>query len=72
MAIGDDHALLPAQRLHLLLDARVQVADHRLDAAHLLPVEVDDEPEHAVGRGVVRTEVDREQLAAKGACLAGA
>ena len=70
VAVGDDHALLPAQRLHLLLDSRVQVADHRLDAADLLAVEVDDEPQHAVRRGMMRAEVDGEDLAAEGARLA--
>src|SRR6202022_1661217 len=60
------------QRLHLLFDAGMQVADHGHDALDLLAVEVDDEAEHAVGRWVVRPEVDGEQLAAEGALLAGA
>ena len=71
MAVGDDDALLPAQRFHLLLDARVQVSDHRTDAADLLAVEVDDQPQHAVRGWVMRTEVDGEELAAEGALLAG-
>ena len=70
MPVGDDHALLPAQGFHLLFDAGVQVADHGLDAFDLLAVEVDDEAQHAVSRGVMRPEVDREQLAAEGSVLA--
>jgi hypothetical protein len=69
--VSDHHALLPAQRLHLLLDPGVQVADDRLDAAHLLSVEVDDEPQHSVSGWVMRAEVDRQQLAAEGSLLAG-
>jgi len=42
VAVGADDALLPAKRLHLLLDACVQVADDGLHALHLLAVEVDD------------------------------
>ena len=71
MAIGDDHALLPAQRLHLLFDSGVQVADHGHDALDLLTVEVNDQAEHAMGRWVMGYEVDREQLAAERALLAG-
>src|SRR6266850_1971376 len=71
VAVRDHHALLPAQRLHLLLDPGVEVADDRLDAAHLLAVQVDDQPQHAVRGRVMRPEVDGEQLAAEGAMLAG-
>ena len=71
VAVGHRDALLPAQRFHLLFDAGVQIADDRLQAAHLLAVEVDDEAEHAVRRRMVGTEVDREQLATERAFLAG-
>src|SRR5690348_17892297 len=59
------HALLPPQRLHLLLDPGVEVADHRLHALDLLAVEVDHQAQHAVRRRVVGAEVDCEQLAAE-------
>ena len=71
MPVGDHDNLLPAQRLRLLLDPCVEVADHRFEAADLLAVEVDDQAQHPVGGGVVRPEVDREQLAAEGSLLAG-
>ena len=71
MAIGDDHDLLPAQSLGLFFDPGVQVADHGLEPAHLLAIEVDDETEHAVGGRVMGAEIYRQQLAAEGARLAG-
>ena len=71
MAVGHGHALLPAQRLHLLFDAGVEVADDGFEAADLLAVQVDDEAQHAVRGRMVRAEVDREQLAAERAALAG-
>ena len=48
--------------LAVLLDAGVQVADHRLDVAHDLALERRDQPQHAVRGRVVRAEVDRQQL----------
>ena len=51
--------------LHVLLEAGVEVADHRLDAGHVLAVEVDDQAEHAVRRRVVRAEVDRQHVAGR-------
>ncbi len=69
MAVCDDHALLPAQRLHLLLDPGVQVADHRLDAPYLLAIEVDEQAQDAMGGGVMGPEVDGEQLSAEGPLL---
>ena len=50
--------LPPRLGLHVLLEAGVQVADDRADARDRLAVEVDDEPEDAVRRRVVRPEVD--------------
>ena len=40
----------------------VQVADDRADAGDRLAVEVDDEPQDAVRRGVVRPEVDAQDV----------
>jgi hypothetical protein len=40
----------------------VDVADHRSQVAHDLAFEVDDEPQDAVGRRVVRPDVDRHHL----------
>ena len=71
MAVGDHHGLLPAQGLSLLLDPRVQVADHRRQLADLLTVEVDDEAEDPVRRRMVRAEVHGEELASEGALLPG-
>jgi hypothetical protein len=48
--------------LHVLLEARVEVADHRLQADDALAVQVDDQSEDAVRRGVVRPEVDLEDV----------
>ena len=45
-----------------LLDARVHVADDRFDVAHDLALERDEQPQHAVRGGVVRAEVERQQL----------
>ncbi len=40
----------------------MEVADDGADARHRLAVEVDDEAQDAVGRGVVRPEVDAEDV----------
>jgi hypothetical protein len=40
----------------------VEVADDRADAGDGLAVEVDDEAEDPVGRGMVRPEVDPEDV----------
>jgi hypothetical protein len=67
-SLREGDALPVGLRLHRLLEAGVQVADHGRDADDLLAVEVDDQAEDAVRRGVVRAEVDlkdvlvREQL----------
>ena len=58
--VGD--RLPPRLLLHVLLEAGVQVADHGAQADDALAGEVDDEPEDAVGRRVVRAEVDLEDL----------
>ena len=60
LRVGD--ALPPRLLLHRLLEAGVQVADHGGDAGDVLAVEVDDEPEDAVRGGVVRAEVDRQDV----------
>ncbi len=51
-------------RLHVLLEAGVEVADHRLEAHDALAVQLDDEAEDAVRGRVVRPEVDLEDVAA--------
>jgi hypothetical protein len=59
----DDRDDLPvALVLGRLLDAGVDVANDRLEVAHDLALEVDHEPQHPVRGGVVRPEVDRQQL----------
>ena len=67
--VGD--RLPPGLRLHVLLEAGVQVADHRAQADDVLAVELDDEPQHAVRRRVVRPEVDLEDVARSRAAPAG-
>ena len=48
--------------LAVLLDPGVDVAHDRLQVANDLPLQADQEPQHPVGRGVVRAHVDRHQL----------
>ena len=54
--------LPPRLLLHALLEARVQVADDGREPDDVLAVEVDDQPQHAVRRRVVRAEVDGEDV----------
>jgi hypothetical protein len=59
----DDRDGLPvALVLGRLLDARVDVADDRLEVAHDLALERHQQAQHPVRRGVVRAHVEREQL----------
>jgi hypothetical protein len=62
-AWGVRDRLPPRLLLHVLLEARVEVADHGLQADDRLAVELDHEPEHAVRRRMVRAEVDFEDVA---------
>ena len=55
----------PRPELHVLLDPGVQVADARAGLGHRLAVDLEDQPEHAVGRGVLRTHVDDDPLLAE-------
>ena len=54
-AEGD--ALHPGAELHVLLDAGVQVADAAAGLGDRLALELEDQPEHAVGRRVLRAHV---------------
>src|SRR5205823_12712479 len=45
-----------------LLDARVDVADDRLDVAYHLALERCDQAQHPVRGGMVRADVQRQQL----------
>ena len=59
----DDRDDLPVGLvLGRLLDPRVHVADDRFDVAHDLPLERHQQAQHAVGGGVMRAEVERQQL----------
>jgi hypothetical protein len=58
--------LPPRLRLHVLLEAGVEVADDGAQAHDLLAVQIDDEPEDAVRGRVVRPEVDLEDVAGRG------
>ena len=55
-------ALHPGAVLHVLLDAGVQVADAAPGLGDRLALELEDQPEHAVGRGVLRAHVDHDPL----------
>ena len=55
----------PGAELHVLLDAGVQVADARAGLGDRLAVELEDEPQHAVGRRVLRAHVDDDALLAQ-------
>jgi len=46
----------------VFLDSGVHVADERLDVADDLALERRDQAQHSVGRRVVRTDVERQQL----------
>ena len=56
-AEGD--ALHPGAELHVLLDAGVQVADAAAGLGDRLALELEDQAEHAVGRGVLRAPCSR-------------
>ena len=53
-------ALHPGAELHVLLDAGVQVADPAPGLGHRLALELEDQPEHAVGGGVLRPHVHHD------------
>ena len=57
-------ALRPVADLGVLLDPRVKVADHGVRVDDRFPVELEDETQHAVGRGVLRTHVDDQRVLA--------
>ena len=62
-------ALHPGAELHVLLDAGVQVADAAAGLGDRLALELEDQPEHAVGRRVLRAHVDHDVVV--GALLVG-
>ncbi len=55
-------ALQVGELLRGLLHAGVEVADDRLRAQHRLAVELEHEPQHTVGAGVLRPHVDDHRL----------
>ncbi len=55
-------ALRPGAELHVLLDARVEVADAAAGLGHGLALELEDQPEHAVGGRVLRAHVDDDAV----------
>ena len=59
---AERHALHPGAELHVLLDAGVQVADAAAGLGHRLALELEDQPQHAVGRRVLRAHVDDDPL----------
>ena len=58
-------ALGPVAVLAVLLDAGVQVADAEPAVGDRLTLELEDQPEHAVGRWVLRPHVDDDPLLAR-------
>ena len=64
-------ALRPGAELHVLLDAGVQVADHRPQLDDGLAFQGQDQPEHAVRGGVLRPHVDDQALLARLGRLVG-
>ena len=59
---AERRALHPGAVLHVLLDAGVQVADAAAGLGHRLALELEDQPEHAVRRRVLRAHVDDDPL----------
>ncbi len=60
--LDDGDGLPVALVLGRLLDARVEVADDRLEVAHDLALERHQQAQHPVGGRVMRAHVEREQL----------
>ena len=54
------HVLQIGARLHQLLGAAMQEADMRIDAFDHFAVELENEPQNAMRRRMLRPEVDRE------------
>ena len=61
--LGVRDRLPPGLVLHVLLEARVEVADDGPQADDPLAVQLDDQAQHAVRGGMVRAEVDLEDVA---------
>ena len=62
MTVHQHERLARVAELRELLRASVHVADDRLGAGDDLAVELDHDPEHAVGRRVLGTHVDDHRL----------
>ena len=58
MAVGEHDDLAVVARLEELLGAAVHIADDRLGVLDALAVEHEPEPQHAVGGGVLRADVE--------------
>ena len=56
------HALRPGAVLEVLLDAGVQIADAATGFDDRLAFDLQDQPQHAVRRGVLRAHVDHDAL----------
>ena len=54
------HVLRIGARFHQLLGAAMQQADMRIDALHHFAIKLQHEAQHAMGRRMLRAEVDRE------------
>jgi len=58
----EGRALRPGAVLGVLLDAGMQESDARTTAHHVLAVHLEHQTHHAVGRGVLRAEIDHDDL----------
>ena len=54
------HVLRIGARLHQLLGAAMQQADMRIDTLHHFAIQLQHKAQHAMGRRMLRAEVDRE------------
>ena len=61
---AERNALGPVAELHVLLDAGVQVTDAAPGLGNALTLQLQDQPEYAVGRRVLRTHVHHDPLVA--------
>ncbi len=58
-------AMMPVADLAQLLDSAVQVAEHRVEVDHALAIYLEDNAEHAMGRGMLRAEIDQHLAVAQ-------
>ncbi len=65
-AIRQRHHLLIELRLARLLDAGMQIANIRRQRNHRLAIDLQHQPQHAMGRRMLRTHVDDHRVVVRG------